>query len=34
MEFASLGTKRAVPTREMSILGRQELDEFWCLLDQ
>ena len=34
MEFASFGTKRAVPTREMSILWRQELDEVWYLWDQ
>ena len=34
MEFASFGTKRAVRTREMSILGSQELDEVWCLWDQ
>ena len=31
MEFASFGTKRAVPTTEMSVLGRQELDEVWYL---
>ena len=34
MEFASFGTKRAVPTREMCVLGMLELDEVWCLWDQ